>query len=196
MFDYKLSPKSPLDGFVLEADGARLREINGFALISIAAPHQGEGALKSVLKNTLGIDLPKPGFSSRSETTPDITLMSVGHDQWFVRFLETEKSSVEWVADAVGNFAAITDQSDSWTQIELSGISARMSLECVLPVDTDPSVFPEGAVSRTVLEHLGVIVTRQPNAADGGGYCFLLLSPRSSAKSFLHALTGSPPFHF
>ena len=194
MFDYKLSSKSPLDEFVLEADGARLGEIKGFALISIAAPHLGERKLKSVLKNTLGIDLPKPGFSSRSETTPDITLMSVGRDQWFVRFLETEKSSVDWVVDAVGNYAAITDQSDSWAQIELSGISARMSLECVLPVDTDPSVFPEGAVSRTILEHLGVIVTRQPNDADGD-YCFLLMSPRSSAKSFLHALTGSPPFH-
>ena len=189
MFDYKLSSKSPLDEFVLEADGARLDEIKGFALISIAAPHLGERELKSALKNTLGIDLPKPGFSSRSETTPDITLMSVGRDQWFVRFLETEKSSVDWVVDAVGNYAAITDQSDSWAQIELSGISARMSLECVLPVDTDPSIFPEGAVSRTVLEHLGVIVTRQPNDADGD-YCFLLMSPRSSAKSFLHALIG------
>ena len=93
MFDYKLSSKSPLDEFVLEADGARLDEIKGFALISIAAPHLGERALKSALKNTLGIDLPKPGFSSHSETTPDITLMSVGRDQWFVRFLETEKSS-------------------------------------------------------------------------------------------------------
>ena len=194
MFDYKLSSKSPLNEFVLEADGARLDEIKGFALISIAAPLLGERALKSALENTLGIDLPKPGFSSHSETTPDITLMSVGRDQWFVRFLETEKSSVDWVVDAVGNYAAITDQSDSWAQIELSGISARMSLECVLPVDTDPSVFPEGAVSRTVLEHLGVIVTRQPNDADGD-YCFLLMTPRSSAKSFLHALTGSPPFH-
>lgn len=193
MVDYKLNSKPPLDGFILEADGARLREINGFSLVSIAAFHQGEGALKSAVKSTLGINLPMPGFSSRSEARPDMTLMSVGRDQWFVRFLENERSSVEWIAGKVGHCAAITDQSDSWVQIELSGFAARMSLERVLPVDTDPLAFPERAVSRTVLEHLSVIIIRQSNDADGAD-CFLLLSPRSSAKSFLHALTGSPPF--
>jgi hypothetical protein len=43
------------------------------------------------------------------------------------------------------------------------------------------------------MEHLGAIITRRPDGDDGEP-CFWLLSARSSATSFLHAITGSPPF--
>jgi sarcosine oxidase subunit gamma len=183
--EYTLKARSALDGFSLEADGARLAEVTSYALVSLAGP---SGGLPSTLIEKWGLELAEPGRATFN-TAHRMTLMSVARDQWFLR-LPDDTAALKDVRSALNDHAALTDQSDSWVQIELTGPAARDTLERLLPIDTHPSAFPEGAVARSVIEHLGVIVLRQPSDENS----FLLLGPRSSAKSFLHALTGSPPF--
>jgi len=179
--DLTLTAKSALDGFRLEAEGARLVEITGYALVSIAGLSD---ELRSTLMEKRDLELPATGRATFNAVR-QMTLMSVARDQWFLRLPENAGA-----LDGLDDVAALTDQSDSWVQIELAGPAARDTLERLLPIDIHPAAFPEGTVARSVIEHLGVIVLRQPSEEDS----FLLLSPRSSAKSFLHALTGSPPF--
>jgi len=178
--EFSLTARSALDGFKLEAEGARLAELTGYALVSIAGQPEG---LRSVLIEKWGLELPSPGRATFNAAR-QMTLMSVARDQWFLRLPE-EAAALDDL-----DVVALTDQSDSWVQIELAGPAARDTLERLLPIDVHPAAFPEVAVARSLIEHLGVIVLRQPSDEDS----FLLLSPRSSAKSFLHALTGSPPF--
>ena len=58
-----------------------------------------------------------------------------------------------------------------------TGFTARLDLA--------PGSFPEGASTRTVMEHLGTLIVRD------GPDSFLLAAARSSAKSFLHAVETS-----
>ena len=72
-----------------------------------------------------------------------------------------------------------------WVMLEISGPKSREALARLCTLDLHADTFAEGEVARTMMEHLGVIILR--NAPDS----FILLSARSSAKSFLHAVETS-----
>lgn len=78
-----------------------------------------------------------------------------------------------------------SDQSDAWVMLSIDGPRSRRALERVCPLDLHPDVFPLGAVARSLVEHLNAIVLRE------GENAFLLLSPRSSARDFLHEIETS-----
>jgi sarcosine oxidase subunit gamma len=69
--------------------------------------------------------------------------------------------------------------------LRVSGPKSRIALERICPLDLHPSTFPQGRVARTLMEHLGVIILHE------GPDTYLLLSARSSAGSFLHAVETS-----
>ena len=103
-------------------------------------------------------------------------------DQTFVLFKFQGDDAVSEIGKALGEIAYYTDQSDSWAMLRISGPRARSILERVCPLDLHQDVFAVGAVARTMMEHLAVIILRTDKDA------FLLMSPRSSASSFLHTL--------
>ena len=59
------------------------------------------------------------------------------------------------------------------------------ALERICPLDLDPLGFEGDGAARTTMEHMGAFVMRD---GEGG---FFLMSARSSAKSFLHAVETS-----
>lgn len=81
--------------------------------------------------------------------------------------------------------AVTTDQSDSWAALRLRGPLARAALERICMIDLHPAAFGQDRVARTLMEHLNVIIICT-NIDD-----YLLLSARSSAVSFLHAVETS-----
>jgi len=107
--------------------------------------------------------------------------------QWFVLFdhAADQGSPVTIIKEQLGDSAYCTDQSDSWVSLEVSGPLATSALERICPIDLHPTEFAVGAVARTTMEHLGVIITRT------GDDQYLMMSAASSAESFLHAITTS-----
>ena len=104
-------------------------------------------------------------------------------DQVFILFAPPHPDrAVETVRAALGPAAYVTDQSDSWAMLRIAGAGIRAALERICPLDLDDEVFPQGRVARTAMEHLSAIILRD------GEDSFLLMSPRSSARSFLHAV--------
>ena len=86
---------------------------------------------------------------------------------------------------AVSGTAWATDQSDSYCLLRLEGARSREVLERICPLDLHPGAFALGAASRTAMEHLGVLLIREEAEQ------YLLMSARSSALSFLHAVQTS-----
>ena len=123
--------------------------------------------------------------------------MPTAQNQWFLCFDDDGANPVDAAKALLGKSLskqiAMTDQSDSWVVLALSGPQSRQTLERICPIDCSASAMPVGTTARTIMEHLGAIITRRPDGDDGEP-CFWLLSARSSATSFLHAITGSPPF--
>jgi len=180
-----LTPVSALGGMRHEHDGVTLTEVAEFGLLSVATPSGGESALNKTLIEKYQVGLPAAGESVISAVN-GVRLLGLQPDQcmalWFDKVDSlTGKELVQELADV----AYLTDQSDSWVALRIEGPQVRTVLERICPIDLHPDSFPQGRVVRTIMEHLATLVLC--DAVDS----FVLLSPRSSAQSFLHAIETS-----
>ena len=183
MPDFQLTSNRPLAGFRKAFDELRLEAPETLGLVSVAPPLGGKQVLDDVLSSSYSCSWPPTGGSSQTHVD-GMTLLGLAQDQAFLLFDETNTTTAS-IATALGDHAYLTDQSDSWAMLRMAGPLTRVTLERTCPIDMDPAVFPVGAVTRTQMEHLAIIVHRE--AVDE----FLLLSPTSSARSFLHMIQTS-----
>ena len=166
-----------LNGYSRQFIDTSLTEVTNLAIYSIALAVQPDAALASI-KNTLGAAWPATGQCSISGDGK-FRLLGLAADQVFTIFTDNT------VMPALDETAYITNQTDSWVTLHLEGALARTALERVCPIDLHPTVFPAGHVTRTSMEHLAAIIMCEAEND------YLLLSPSSSAESFLHAIETS-----
>ena len=201
-FTPSLIAQSPLGGYEMITDGASLIEVTGLSKVSVA-PFAGSQAVfqtaMTKLFKTGKNGSPKPNATMALDQSgkQNCILMPSAQNQWFLCFDDDGTNPIDAAKALLGKSLskqiAMTDQSDSWVVLALSGPQCRQTLARICPIDCSASAMPIGTTARTSMEHLGAIITRRPNEGDHQP-CFWLLSARSSAASFLHAITGSPPF--
>ena len=185
MAEFALTARTPLDGYAGTFSGVTLAEAAGLSLVSAAVPQGGDDAFAAALAEGFGASRPSPGDSAPGDRL-GTRILGMQPDQLFILFEAPDPDrAVETVSAALGPAAYVTDQSDSWTMLRIEGRGVRAALERLCMLDLDDAAFPEGRVARTVMEHLAVIILRD------GADSFLLMSPRSSARSFLHAVEQS-----
>ncbi len=184
MAEYTLVSAPPLAGYDKSFGEVRLAAPSHLAIVAVALPLGGEAAAEKAIKAAYGVALPKPGKSVLAKDK-ETRLVRLGSDLAFVLFTRAEPDAEKIVADAIGDAAYLTDQTDTWCALEISGTGCRAALERICPIDILPDVFADGDAARTVMEHLGVIIIRT------AGDSYLLLSASSSAGTFLHALETS-----
>jgi len=182
--DLTLTAKSPLSGFTKHQESVSVSEMTGKALVSVAIPNGGEKKLATAITKCWKTDLPQTGMSTLS-SDGSVRLLGMQIDQLFVVFDFDGDDAVAHVADRLGTAGYFTNQSDSWVMVAVSGPESRTALARICSLDLDQNVFVKGAVARTVMEHLGVIIFHsEPDK-------FIILSARSSAQSLLHAINTS-----
>ena len=192
MTKFMLYETPAFGGFKKEADGATLSEETGLAIIAVTIRTDAQRSFKTAFKKLFGADVPS---AQESVTAGNTMIVPSAIDQFFI-IEKTDPLALEAkLINALGKHATMTDQTDGWGVLTLSGPKTITTMERVSQVDMDLSVFPEGAVARTVLEHVGGIVVRQ-KAKRGEGHRFMLMSQRSSAGSFLHSITTTTPFAY
>ena len=179
MAEITLQAAPALGGADLSLGGNRIVERHELAIVSVAVPLGGEAPLAAALADGWGLDMPGP---RRSTAAGDIRALKTAPDQLFLIFPHPTPDAETAVQSRLQGTGYTTDQTDVWVAVEVSGPEVPAALERLCPVDLAPAAFPEGAFARTVMEHMGAIVIRL------GADRFLLLSARSSARSFLHAL--------
>ena len=200
-----LNPSSPLDGLGENRNGTALGksllytlgdtclcEINTLFIASLAIPKGKSEALNSQLQKHWGVSFPDTGTCVRgsdkklASTATTLALFGLQMEQCLMVF-DSDKivpaQALPKLHELLGTDAYMTDQSDSFVVLEVKGSLMLPAMErlCML----DLSLFTEGVVARTVMEHLSVIIERP--APD----CVRLYSPRSSARSFLEAVQVS-----
>lgn len=176
----KLSPTSPLNGYDQTLGDMRLRELTELDLTALAIPQNGMTKLKTAIKSAIGLSMPN---AMKSTVNSNARLLMTQPDQLFA--ITIRRNSKISIGQAVGDTAYVTDQTDAWVVLELSGKSARAALERICQIDLHPDTFKKNQMARTTLEHMGAIVIRTDKDT------FLLMSASSSAKSFLHAVEQS-----
>ncbi len=182
MADATLIPSLPLGGYSAEIGDCILKERGDLALVSIATPIGGEEAIAKSLNAMWDLDSPAP---TTSTVAGEKRLLPMTADQTMLMFPATSEFDESSVSTALSDVAYTTLQTDAWVILEISGEGTLKALERMCSLDLDTNAFPVNACARTSMEHLGVVILRT------GEEQFLLLSARSSAKSFLHAVETS-----
>jgi sarcosine oxidase subunit gamma len=130
-----------------------LTERKGLALASVAA-FKGQAALVAAALNArFGLT---PPSKPRIAANESLALAWLGPDQWLAMAESGDLAAL--MVETLGALAAVTDQSDGWVVLRLSGPNARDVLTKCLTIDLDPRVFQPGDVALTRAGHVDVRV--------------------------------------
>lgn len=156
----ELIPRRPFDGPGLPRPaGAATLEATETVRRTAVAPFAGRAA---AVEAALGAALPPPGASGG---WPGGRILWIGLDLWLV-----EGDAPQ----SLDGLAAASDQSDAWAGLRLTGAAAEAVLARLVPLDLDRDVFRPGAVARSLLRHVPLVLV-------AGSPGFELLVPRSYA---------------
>ena len=184
MAEFTLQAQTPLREYYNRFGNTSLSELSLTAIYSIGLALNANPALASI-KTTLGVDWPEPGRSVSSADNV-YRLLGLQSDQAFVLMSASPTQDGQAAKlPQLDSAAYVTDQSDSWAGLVIEGENAISALERICPIDLHPTVFGAGHVTRTMMEHLAVIILCEAHNR------YLLLSPASSASSFVHTLETS-----
>lgn len=187
-----LTAESPFSGNLFKQGDMRLEVVTGFSLVSLSVPVSDADELSQAVKSAYQISLPDVGKSTLSIDL-NTRIMGMQSEHYWLLFDEeilpkakTKHSpAVHYVSQKLNGQGYLSDQSDSWIMLQLSGRLSRDVLARTCPLDLHLRSFPGNTVARTTMEHLAVIIICQ---ADND---YLLLSPRSSADTFVHLMQTS-----
>lgn len=164
----ELIAKSALDGRSLTLGTVTLAEVEVGPITSVAVFPGGAKAVAKGLK-TLGLAMPEPNRFSEKKGA---RIVWTGRDQAFLI----------GVVPPVLEGAAVTDQSDGWAVLSVSGAAAVDVLARLVPVDLRLAAFPVGRAIRTQANHMNVVILRV------GDHAFEILVFRSMARTAWHEL--------
>lgn len=172
-----LIAKTPLDGLDETRGTTRLREVDPGPITSLAPGPAGADALDRALLDAHGLGWPAPGDS----------LAAAG-----VRILWSAPGQALLTGtapgDALGEVAALTDQSDAWAAMEVSGPQARDVLARLVSVDLRDGHFAVDATARCQLVHMNCSLTRV--SAETWLILVFRSMARSAASEVLHAMAA------
>jgi sarcosine oxidase subunit gamma len=188
--DYPLNATAALNDAVAEATGATLREETGFALVAMTTRNGKAQAMTTAFKKHFRRS---PPGAKEAITSGKTVVLASALGQVFVTEAADAAALESKLAASFAKSATLTDQSDAWVRLALTGPRAPETLERLSMVDLSPQGFDPGQVARTAFEHINVIVMRD-KPMDGDVLRYIILTPRSSAEDLLHALLDSPPF--
>lgn len=168
----ELQAKTPLQDFVpLTVGSVTLTEVDLGHMTSIAA-YKGEAkAVAGAFKAVHGMSWPGANRATGKDGARAI---------WFGRDMVLLAGPAPDAALAA--HAALTDQSDAWTTVTLSGDGVEAVLARLVPLDLSAAAFKRGHTARTLIQHMNGSVTRI------GANTFLLMVFRSMAGTLLHDL--------
>lgn len=167
-----LIAKTPLDSIVPMTIGSvTLSELSVGPITSVS-PYRGQSkTLSTELKASHGLAIPA---ANRCTGRADARAIWFGKDQFVL---------MGAAADAnLAQYAALTDQSDGWSIVQLKGAGARDVLARLTPLDLRPSKFKRGHCARSDLMHMAASITCT------GDDEFMIMVFRSMAGTLLHDL--------
>ncbi|MEP3891459.1 MAG: hypothetical protein ABJN69_13450 [Hellea sp.] len=176
----KLTPTLPLNSFAQDWPGISIREEYAGELVSLACPLDQETAFAAAFKKAFGKAPPKPNEMVKIK---DGFAMWTGQGQYMLLLSgENIRADLD-IAEKLGGTAYATLQSDGWASLDIKGPRIFDVLERFIPLDIRRT--PANFAARTSAHHIAVMVLKFSETE------IQLLTPRSSAQSFLDGLIHS-----
>lgn len=154
-------------------------------MATVMAYHGRRAELAARLQAGYGLALPDGPCRTSS---PGVAMIGLGPRTWLFTRAAGVPIAPE-LAEVVGDTAAVTDQSDGYAMLRLSGPRLREVLAKGVSIDLHDEVFVPGSAAATSCAHLGVILWRLEDA--DGHPVFELAVFRSFAHSLWHFIEVS-----
>lgn len=167
----ELIAKSALEGQSLTIGGITLAEVDPGPITSVAL-YPGGAKLAAKGLKTLGLSFPAPNTFAEKKGA---RIVWTGRDQAFL--IGVEPPALEG--------AAVTDQSDGWAVLAISGPGAVDVLARLVPVDLRLAAFPVGRAVRSQVNHMNAVILRT------GDYALEVMVFRSMARTAWHELEAT-----
>ncbi|ESX60194.1 hypothetical protein X759_35995 [Mesorhizobium sp. LSHC420B00] len=133
--------------------------------------------LELATRRLLDLDLPREPSIFLSDTH---AVVWSGPDRWLL--LARNRARFPELLASLSANAAVSDQSQAFAALRLSGERVREVLAKGSMIDVHPSVFPVGAAALTSFARMGVQFWRIEDGPDGAAFEFLV--ERSMTRSF------------
>lgn len=147
MPEITLTPVPPSTGPLPHAKGGMTLSLMDPGPLTSIAPLRGQGAATASAMTAAGLPWPSAG---------EIAMDAGASVQWFGRDL--------WLLAGRPApdlpMAALTDQSDAWVTLELTGPRIAEVMARLVPIDLRLTAFPEGSATRTEMHGMMVALAR------------------------------------
>jgi sarcosine oxidase subunit gamma len=160
---------------------------DGFGLATVMARRGASDELKRRIRRRFGIDLPQGPHRSAAN---GMAFAGTGPGVWLALAEQPGDDLAATLMEELDGAASVSDQSDAYVLIRLSGAHVRDTLAKLIPIDVHPRAFKVGDVASTVAAHIGVTVWRLPDDANAAAVFEVILF-RSLSRSFWHALAAA-----
>lgn len=141
-----LKAKRPLAGLDITLGDTRIAALDPGRVTSVA-PYPGHDV--DVPLSALGLRFPAPG---EIHASGGARIVWAGRQLAFLTGAEPPA--------ALSEAAALTDQSDGWVWLYVTGPSACDTLARLCPLDLRPSAFPAGTAAKSLIGHMQALILR------------------------------------
>ena len=172
---------------IVTGSGVTVSARDGLGIATVLVRKGQAAALAMRVKEGFGIDLPRV---PRRAMSGKIAFAATGPEAWLAIAEDGGNGFAAFLRDAIGDYAAVVDQSDGYAVLRVSGQNARALLAKGVPLDLHARSFQVGDLAATVVSHIGTTIWRLADREDGAPV-FELLVFRSLAESFWHWLNES-----
>lgn len=167
----ELIAKSALEGRSLTLGGVTLAEVDPGPITSIAV---FPGGAKAVARGLKPLGLVMPALNTFAEKK-GARIIWTGRDQAFLTGGDCPTL----------DGAAVTDQSDGWAVLGVSGVGAVDVLARLVPLDLRLAACPVGTALRSQVNHMNAVILRV------GDYAFEIMVFRSMARTAWHEVEAT-----
>jgi len=170
-----------------ELHGVTVSDRDGLGLAIVLVRKDKTAALAERIRSHFDIELPQ---GPQRTTAGELALAGTGPGAWLATSERGRTALAQSLRETIGDLASVSDQSDGYAVLRLSGPKLRATLCKLIPIDVHPRTFRIGDAATTVAAHIGVTVWRLEDGPDGSPV-FEIAMYRSYAGSFWHALSYS-----
>jgi sarcosine oxidase subunit gamma len=191
MTDVAITARSAFAGIPVASvgDGLLATERDGLGIASLSVRRGQRAALQDRMAAHFGLVLPE---GPRRVAAGALAAAGTGPGTWLLTRETGSAGLIPALRSAVGDTASVADQSDAYAMLRLSGPKVREVLATLMPLDLHPRSFRVGDVAATLAAHIGALLWRLEDGAEGEP-TFELAVPRSMAASLSQALSPHSP---